>query len=148
MWNLKPLGLFAFFFALACERIFIKTHNIESRCIIGQENTLFAGASVHLSAQKFTGWGSEGIKTSDCPFSCWFWYNRSCKLSNTSLSSGFIFLFFSEQNISKVEEKFKWKHNLFSYLYLKDEVVTPFWLASVTEKWWWPVIYALLCTCV
>ena len=27
-----------FFFALACERIFIKTHSTESRCVIGPEN--------------------------------------------------------------------------------------------------------------
>lgn len=51
--NLKPLSLFAFFFALARERIFIKTHSIESRCVTGPENILFAGASVLLSARKF-----------------------------------------------------------------------------------------------
>ena len=27
-------------------------HSIESRCVIGPKNILFAGASVHLSAQK------------------------------------------------------------------------------------------------
>ena len=50
--NLKPLNLFFsfFFFALACERIFIKTYNTESSCVTGPENILFAGASVHLSA--------------------------------------------------------------------------------------------------
>ena len=31
--NLKPLRLFVFFFALACERIFLKTHSTESRCV-------------------------------------------------------------------------------------------------------------------
>ena len=30
--NLKPFSLFVFFFALVCERIFIKTHSIENRC--------------------------------------------------------------------------------------------------------------------
>ena len=30
--NLKPLSPFAFFFALACERLVIKRHSIESRC--------------------------------------------------------------------------------------------------------------------
>ena len=29
---------------------------------IGPEIILFAGASEHLSARKFTGWGSEGVK--------------------------------------------------------------------------------------
>ena len=65
---------FCFFFALACERIFIKTRDIEIRCAIGpenilfadenvlfadenilfaDENILFADASVHLSARTF-----------------------------------------------------------------------------------------------
>ena len=30
--NLKPLSLFLFFFALACKRLIIKTHSVESRC--------------------------------------------------------------------------------------------------------------------
>ena len=35
---------FSFFlFALACDRIFIRTHSIESRFVIGLENILFAG---------------------------------------------------------------------------------------------------------
>ena len=32
--NLKPLSLFVFFFALACDRILIKMHSIESRCYL------------------------------------------------------------------------------------------------------------------
>ena len=32
MWNLKPLNLFVFFFTLACEKVFNKTHSIENRC--------------------------------------------------------------------------------------------------------------------
>ena len=45
---MKPLSLFFFvLLAMACERIFfIKTYSIESRCVIGPENTLLAGASV------------------------------------------------------------------------------------------------------
>ena len=38
---------------MACERIFIKVHNTESRFIIGPDNILFEGASVHLSARNF-----------------------------------------------------------------------------------------------
>ena len=30
-----------------------KIHSTENRCIIGPENIIFAGASVHLSARKF-----------------------------------------------------------------------------------------------
>ena len=41
------------FFALACERIFIETHSIESRCVMGAENILLTGSSVQLSAPKF-----------------------------------------------------------------------------------------------
>ena len=33
--NLKPVTASVFFFALACERIFIKTRSTESRCVIG-----------------------------------------------------------------------------------------------------------------
>ena len=51
--NLKPLSDFVFFFALVYDCILIKTHNIESRCVTGPKNTLFAGVSVHPSAWKF-----------------------------------------------------------------------------------------------
>ena len=44
---------FVFFFALACERSFIKTSRIESRRVKGPQNVLFVGASVHLSDRKF-----------------------------------------------------------------------------------------------
>ena len=37
MRNLKPFSLFLFFFASVCERIFIKTHSIESRWVKGPE---------------------------------------------------------------------------------------------------------------
>ena len=38
-------------------------HSIESRCVVGPENMPFAGAFVHLPAQNFTCWGSDGVKT-------------------------------------------------------------------------------------
>ena len=43
---------FVFLLAQACERNFIRTHSFESRCVIGPENILIAGASVHLSTRK------------------------------------------------------------------------------------------------
>ena len=49
----ETLECFVSFLALACERVFIKTHSVESRCVTGPENTLFADASVHISARKF-----------------------------------------------------------------------------------------------
>ena len=61
MRNLKPLSFFVFFFARAYERLFIKTHSIQSECVNGPENILFAGASVYLSARKFYRLGSEGV---------------------------------------------------------------------------------------
>ena len=36
------------FFSLACEKIFIKSHSIESRCALGPENILFSGSCVHF----------------------------------------------------------------------------------------------------
>ena len=54
---LKPFFFFFFFlfflFALPFERIFTKTHSVESRCVIGPENILFAGVCAHFSARKF-----------------------------------------------------------------------------------------------
>ena len=63
MLNLKPFSLIVFFLAPGCEKIFIKTYSIESRCVIGPENILFAGAFVHLSlGLNFTCCGSKGVK--------------------------------------------------------------------------------------
>ena len=47
---IKP---FYVFFALACEWIFIKTHAIEIRFVIGPGNMPFSGTYVHFSARKF-----------------------------------------------------------------------------------------------
>ena len=59
--NLKFLSLFVIFVTLSlpCERIFIKTHGIESRSVIGPQNTMFAGTFVHFSAWNFSRWGSK-----------------------------------------------------------------------------------------
>ena len=48
--NCKPFIFF--FFVLVCARIFIKMHSIERRHVMGPENLLFTGGSVHLSARK------------------------------------------------------------------------------------------------
>ena len=50
---MKPLGLFPFIFAPACEGIFIKTHSVDNRRVIGPENTPFAGECVHFPDRKF-----------------------------------------------------------------------------------------------
>ena len=56
--------LFVFFFALACERIFIKTHSTEKRFVIRPENILFFEALPCIfQTGNFTRWGSEGVKS-------------------------------------------------------------------------------------
>ena len=64
--SVKSETVFVFFFVHRhqCERIFIRTHSFESRCIMGPENVLFEGVSVHLSTWKFYKLGSEGVKLS------------------------------------------------------------------------------------
>ena len=57
--NLKPFSPFVFCFALACERMFIKTHSTESRCVIGPENMQARPCSFQQG--NFTGSGSEGV---------------------------------------------------------------------------------------
>ena len=61
--NLKPSRLFAPL-PWARENISIKMDSIESRFVIGPSNILFwSRVCVHLSAQNFTGCGSEGVNT-------------------------------------------------------------------------------------
>ena len=60
--NLKPLTRFIFFFALAYQRNFIKTHTLKMD-ITGPENIMFAGTSLPLNQDFFTDWGSEGVTT-------------------------------------------------------------------------------------
>ena len=44
---------FCFLFGAGRWKDFHTTHSTESRCVIGPENTLFAGVCMHLSARKF-----------------------------------------------------------------------------------------------
>ena len=72
MRNLKPLeslSLFCFcflFFAFACERIFIRTQSIESRCVTGPENIRLQARPCIIQHGNSTGWGSEGVKYAVC----------------------------------------------------------------------------------
>ena len=100
MRNLKPLSRFVFFFALACKRIFIKTHGIESRCVIGAENILFAGASMHHSARILQAGAVKGLSEfgfllcllSECLMSgtglihCMFWDKKRLEMNVVSES--------------------------------------------------------------
>ena len=61
--NLKPLSIFVFVFALAREKIFIKTHNIESRfCHTTGEYTVCRHMRAFFSPENVTRWDSEGVK--------------------------------------------------------------------------------------
>ena len=53
MGKLKPLSLFVFVFALACERILIRTHSTGSKRVVRPDNILFVGTSMQLSDRTF-----------------------------------------------------------------------------------------------
>ena len=78
MKNLKPLSLFVFLFALACERIFIKTHCVESRCVTALENTLFAGASFSLEILQSGAWQRQKRCIILNNMRAWFPIERVC----------------------------------------------------------------------
>ena len=52
-----------FFLALACGRISIKMRSIESRHILGPENTLFAGVHVLFSLGILRAWAVKGLRS-------------------------------------------------------------------------------------
>ena len=58
---MKSLHLSVFFFAVAGERIFIKTHSIESRLLLRQEKYCLQACAYTFQPERFTGWGSEGV---------------------------------------------------------------------------------------
>ena len=61
--TLKPLSPFVFFFALASERIFIKTHSIESRLLQDRSICCLLAHLCIFHPGNFTSWGSEGVNT-------------------------------------------------------------------------------------
>ena len=62
--NLKPVSLFVFFFALSSERIFMKTHSTEGRCVIGPENTVCMRIRASFSPEILQALALKGLKTS------------------------------------------------------------------------------------
>ena len=60
--DLKPLSLSVFCFALACQRISIKMHSIESRLLWDRKTYCLQASTGILQPGKFAGWGSEGVK--------------------------------------------------------------------------------------
>jgi len=70
---MKPWSLFVFVFALACERTFITTHSVESRCYRSENYTVLQVRLSKFKPGHFTGSGSERVKeeelerTSKCP---------------------------------------------------------------------------------
>ena len=72
MRNLKSLSLFAFFFALASEHAFIKTHNTEGRFVIRPENILFCRrAHAHFSLEVLQDVALKGLKS--------VWFSHACR---------------------------------------------------------------------
>ena len=64
MPNLKPLSHLVFFFALACQRIFIQTHSIESKCVIGPENyTVCRRVRASFSPEILQAGAVKGLRT-------------------------------------------------------------------------------------
>ena len=59
--NFKSLGIFVFVFALAREKIFIKTYNIESRFVIQPKIYCLQAYTCTFQPGNFTRWGSEGV---------------------------------------------------------------------------------------
>ena len=57
---------FLLFFACACERIFIKTQSIESRCVIGPENTRLQARPCIIQPGNSADWGSERVNYAVC----------------------------------------------------------------------------------
>ena len=57
----KNLSLFVFFFTLAIEGIFIRTHGFKNRCYMTGKYILFACASAYHSARKHYRLGTEGV---------------------------------------------------------------------------------------
>ena len=91
----KPVSLFVFFFTLACERIFIRMHSIESRCVKGLENIVFTGAQVCpciFQPRNCTGSDSEGANL----FVFWVYVCPQKKQHTLPPFSLLGFLFFSQ----------------------------------------------------
>ena len=58
-WN--PKAFFAFFFALTCERIFIRLHGIESRCYRTQKYTVCRHIPASFSLEVLQAWAVKGL---------------------------------------------------------------------------------------
>ena len=69
--HLKPVTFSVLFFALACERIFTETHSIESRCYRSGKYSVLQACACNLQHINFTGWGSEGVKSTIFSMSMW-----------------------------------------------------------------------------
>ena len=67
--NSKPLSLFVFCFAPACQMIFIQTHCTESGCDIGPEIHCLQARPCIFQAGNCTGRGSEGVNAYICRYS-------------------------------------------------------------------------------
>ena len=67
MQNLKPLSLFVCFFALACKKIFIKTHSIDNRCHRIRKNTVCRCVRASFSPNILQAGAVKGLTKHDPP---------------------------------------------------------------------------------
>ena len=65
MGNLKHLGLFVFFFAPACERLFITTHSTESRCYKTRKYTVCRHVHASFSPEILQAGAVKGLTSTE-----------------------------------------------------------------------------------
>ena len=70
MRNLKPLRLFVSILVQACERVFITTHSIDSRCVTGLKRYCLQARLCSFQPGNFTGWGIEGVNQQQTGCAC------------------------------------------------------------------------------
>jgi len=68
----QTLKFFVFFFALACESIFVKMHNNESRLLQDWKIHCLQVCQCIFQPRNFTGWGSEGVNAKSLISSFYF----------------------------------------------------------------------------
>ena len=66
----NPSAFFSSFFAVECERIFNKAHNIESRCAIGPEDTVCRCLRASFSPETLHGGAVNGLRLGQCGGGC------------------------------------------------------------------------------
>ena len=72
MQNVKAVAASVFFFTLACERVFIETHSIESRCYRPEKWTVCRRVCVSFSPDILQVGAMKGLNRTACTDQCKF----------------------------------------------------------------------------